>query len=254
MNPLQNKKLLITRAEHQTDSFIKLLENKGAEAISFPMIAIRAIENQKNIEKELNLLENIDWIVFTSANTVNYFFETIEKFQIKVHFLTHLRIATVGEKTKAALEKVGYRSSFVPIEYTAQMLAKQIPIFGDERILIPQSSKANNEYVNLLSEQCKEVITLPIYENYDPQYSKEDFIAILEHQLDWITFFSGSAVENFCQHLSKYNLELTNEKIAVIGTSTEKIAVDNGLKINLVAKPFTEDGMLKELLKFYQND
>lgn len=254
MNPLQNKKLLITRAEHQTDSFIKLLENKGAETISLPMIAIRAIENQENIIKELTQLEDVDWLVFTSVNTVNYFFEAIEKYQIKVHFLTHLRIATVGEKTKAALEKVGYRSSFVPIEYTAEMLAKQIPIFGDERILIPQSSKANNEYVNLLSQQCKEVITLPIYENYNPTYSKTEIESVLASQVDWITFFSGSAVENFCQHLSKYHLELSHEKIAVIGSSTEKVAVNNGLKINLVAEPYTAEGMLNELLKFYRHE
>jgi uroporphyrinogen-III synthase len=249
VNHLQNNRILVTRASHQTKSFCKQIESLGAESLLLPMIAIQAIKDQTRIEKELQELENINWIVFTSVNTVHYFFEAIEKYNIKVHFLTDLRIATVGETTKSALEKIGYRSNFVPIEYTAQMLAKQLPIFGDERILIPQSSKANNEYVDLLKDQCKEVITLPIYENYNPEYTQEEFEAIFNPQLDWITFFSGSAVTNFYNHIERYSIELEETQIAVIGPSTLKVLEEYGASAKVMADPYTEDGMIAALKK-----
>ena len=241
MSHLQNKKILITRASHQTKSFSKQMESLGAKCVSLPMIAIRPIEDQSHVQKQLQDLENINWIVFTSVNTVNYFFEAIEKFNIKVHFLTDLRIATVGETTKAALEKIGYRSNFVPIEYTAKMLAKQLPIFGDERILIPQSSKANNE--------CQEVITLPIYENYSPIYSKGEIETVLKERLDWITFFSGSAVTNFYEHLERYELELGDEKLAVIGPSTNEVLEKYGSIATIMANPYTEEGLIAAIKK-----
>lgn len=249
MSHLQNKKILITRASHQTKSFSKQMESLGAKCVSLPMIAIRPLEDQSHVQKQLQDLENINWIVFTSVNTVNYFFEAIEKFNIKVHFLTDLRIATVGETTKAALEKIGYRSNFVPIEYTAKMLAKQLPIFGDERILIPQSSKANNEYVELLKDQCQEVITLPIYENYSPIYSKGEIETVLKERLDWITFFSGSAVTNFYEHLERYELELGDEKLAVIGPSTNEVLEKYGSVATIMANPYTEEGLIAAIKK-----
>lgn len=249
MNPLKNRKVLITRADHQCKSIEKLLAYKGAETARLPMIAIRPIKDQSFIESIVTDLESIDWVVFTSVNSVNYFFEALENYDVKVHFLTDLRIATVGEKTKAAVEKIGYRSNFVPIEYTAKMLAKQLPIFGHERILIPQSTKANNEYVDLLREQCQEVIPLPIYENYEPTYTREGLVSVLDKNFDWITFFSGSAVVNFTKQLKIHNLSLPMVKVAVVGPSTKKVAEDNGFTISALANPYTEEGVVEAILK-----
>ncbi len=248
MNPLKNKKVLITRAEHQCKSIEKLLAYKGAETVRLPIIAIRSIEDQTLIKSIVTDLESINWVVFTSVNAVNYFFEALENYAVKVHFLTDLRIATVGEKTKAAVEKIGYRSNFVPIEYTAKMLAKQLPIFGHERILIPQSTKANNEYVDLLKEQCREVIPLPIYENYDPIYTREELTSVVDTSLDWITFFSGSAVHNFTKQLKLHNLSFPMSKVAVVGPSTKKVAEENGYTISAMANPYTEEGLVEAIL------
>lgn len=250
MNPLRNKKVLVTRAEHQSKSVEKLLNYKGAETERLPMIAIRAIEDQSYIKNMVTQLESINWVVFTSVNAVNYFFEALEQYEVKVHFLTDLRIATVGEKTKAAVEKIGYRSNFVPIEYTAHMLAKQLPIFGHERILIPQSTKANNEYVELLKNQCEEVIAMPMYENYDPSYSKEELEVALSQDLDWITFFSGSAVTNFVKQIERNNLSIPLAKIAVVGPSTQKVAEKKGLKVTVVANPYTEEALVEAIVNY----
>ena len=249
MNPLRNKKVLVTRAEHQCKSVEKLLSYKGAETTALPMIAIRAIKNQIQIKSIVTQLESINWVVFTSVNAVNYFFDALEQYEVKVHFLTDLRIATVGEKTKAAVEKIGYRSNFVPIEYTAKMLAKQLPIFGHERILIPQSSKANNEYVELLKDQCEEVISMPMYVNYDPAYSKEELEAVLSQDLDWITFFSGSAVTNFVKQIERNNLSVPMAKIAVVGPSTQKVAEEKGFNVAVVANPYTEEAIVEAIVK-----
>lgn len=250
MNPLRNKKILITRAEHQCKSLEKLFDYKGAETVRLPMIAIRAIEDQSIIESIVTKLESVNWVIFTSVNAVNYFFDALDKFEVKVHFLNDLRIATVGEKTKAAVEKIGYRSNFVPIEYTAAMLAKQLPLLGHERILIPQSTKANNEYVDLLKSKCAEVISLPMYENFDPSYTESQLKSFLDLNIDWITFFSGSAVTNFIDHIKKYRLSFPRAKYAVVGPSTKKVAEENGLHTSIVADPYTEEAMVEAIINY----
>ncbi len=250
MNPLRNKKILITRAEQQCKSIEKLFDYKGADTVTLPMIAIRAIEDQSIIESILTKLESINWVIFTSVNAVNYFFDALDRFEVKVHFLNDLRIATVGEKTKAAIEKIGYRSNFVPIEYTAEMLAKQLPLLGHERILIPQSTKANNEFVDLLKSKCTEVVALPMYENNNTFYTEVQLKSSLDSNIDWVTFFSASAVVNFVDHLKKYKLSFPEAKCAVVGPSTKIVAEKNGLYVSVVANPHTEEAMVEAIINY----
>ena len=101
--------------------------------------------------------------------------------------------------------------------------------------------------LELLENQCDEVITLPIYENYFPSYSKGELEAVLKERLDWITFFSGSAVTNFYEHLERFELKLGDEKLAVIGPSTNEVLEKFGATATIMANPYTEDGLIAAL-------
>ena len=64
-------KVLITRPRAQADDFAERLREAGFEPIYFPVIEIRPIENNIELEKAIKNIEKYDWVVFTSANAVD---------------------------------------------------------------------------------------------------------------------------------------------------------------------------------------
>jgi len=75
--PLFGKGVVITRPEKQADDLAKLLMNKGANPIHFPTIKIVPPPSWRELDAAIKNLENYDWLIFTSANGVAYFFERL---------------------------------------------------------------------------------------------------------------------------------------------------------------------------------
>lgn len=104
---MKGKKVLITRSAKDNKEFKEQLEKKGALVSELPMIQLQPIEDLTEIHAALDSLDQIDWIVFTSASTVQFFFQIAEQKGVKFYYYPDLKIATVGEKTKIKLEQQG---------------------------------------------------------------------------------------------------------------------------------------------------
>lgn len=241
---LQKKKVLITRAEHQSEDFRKLIERANGTPVLFPTIEIKPIADQTLIKQTFDNLESIDWIVFTSENAVKYFFHYAEQYAIKFYFYPNLKIATVGEKTKLILEQLGFRTNFVPIQYTAQVLAENMDAeIEGKRILIPRSSKASQEYLEVFEKRGAIPMPLTIYENSLKENDIQQTKAAIA-EVDYVTFTSGSTVKGFQSALTKANIERPKAKYISIGPSTTKVAHLLGIQIDLTAETYTIEGIL----------
>ncbi len=73
------KRILITRPRGQADDFAEKLQAAGFEPIFFPVIEIRPIENNFELEQALANLHNYSWVVFTSVNAVEIVFGVIAR-------------------------------------------------------------------------------------------------------------------------------------------------------------------------------
>lgn len=253
-SPLEGIKVLATRAENQIQALSILLENKGAEVYKLPMIELVPSNNHLEKQEVLKHLHQVDWLIFTSANAVKFFFETAEKYNIQFYFLTELRIATVGEKTKKAIEELGFRTNFVPNDFTAEMLFKQLPDVSGKNILIPRSEKASDRYIEQLEQRGAKVKSVIFYNNEKVLYFQNEFLRVMNKGIDFLTFTSGSTVKAFHDYCQKFNFELSNEKVVVIGPSTHKIAVDLGMKVTAVAQNLTAEGIVAEIEKIVQHE
>lgn len=71
-SPLAGKRVVNTRAAHQAAELDRLLRDRGAVPLSFPCIAIRPPTDVAPLDAALGRLADggFDWVVFTSANTV----------------------------------------------------------------------------------------------------------------------------------------------------------------------------------------
>lgn len=234
MLPLKHKTILITRSASQAEDFINQLQELGANTIALPLIENTAI-NQNELTKKVSE-NNYDWIIFTSVNAVNFFFDTISASTVSS------KIAVVGSKTKKALEKF-MDVDFTPSEFTAKHLANEIPTQANEQILIPRSNLAKDDMLEILEKRGCDVDTISIYENNSIDYSKEELNEIVNQRIDYITFTSGSTIQSFID----VGFEIQQEKIICIGPETAKVANQNGLNVSAIANPHTIEGMVEAI-------
>ncbi|MBL4709459.1 MAG: uroporphyrinogen-III synthase [Flavobacteriales bacterium] len=251
---MKGKKVLITRSAEDNKEFKEQLEKKGAIVSELPMINFKLIEDLTEIHKALDDLDNVDWIVFTSTKTVQFFFDIAEQKGVKFYYYPNLKIATVGEKTKLKLEQLGYRTNFVPIQYTAEVLAENMDenIVG-KRILIPQSNLADREYLNVFEKRGAISIPITIYKNEAILYGYWDFEQKMNNELDYLTFTSGSSYKAFIANMNNAKIAFKNEKIICIGPSTAKVVEEISNKTVIIASPHTTDGIIKAIEKLEQN-
>jgi len=249
-------KILITRPRNQADSFAKALVEAGFEPIFFPVIEIRPFRENVALDRAIAKLECYDWIVFTSVNGVDAFFERLPSprllppslFQVEG---TRVRVAAIGPKTSAALEVLGVTPDFVPEEYVAEAI---LPGLGDLRgrwVLLPRAEIARKALPKAIVVAGGVAHEIAVYQTL-PVEPDSDGLAVLKSRVDVVTFTSPSTVENFVEIVRRSGLNPLslpgNPKIACIGPITQKAAQEVGFMDVLVAEEYTAEGLV-ELLR-----
>jgi len=242
------KRILVTRPSAQADGFAKRLRSAGFEPIFFPVIEIRAIENNIALDRALAKLGCYDWIVFTSVNAVDVLFERFSSLLLKEG--VGVKFAAIGPRTAEALQARGITLDFVPDEYVAESI---LPGLGDLRgkwVLLPRAEIARKALPEAILEAGGIPHEIAVYKTLPVQPDSEG-MAALKSGVDWITFTSPSTVQNFVATLRQQNmdpLQLAGKpRIACIGPITERAAREVGFDVNVVAEKYTTDGLIDAL-------
>lgn len=249
---LKDKRVLVSRPEPGLSEFKKKLEWEGAKVISLPLIGLRLKADLSDLYQAFSEFEKFDWVVFNSSAAVRFFFEAAEKFGLRFLFYPEIKFATVGEKTKATLEQIGYRTNFVPIKYTAEVLAENMPEVEGKNILIPASELTEGTYLKAFEKRGALAKVVHTYENYRIDYTADELAERKIERADYLTFTSGSTVNAFNELYP--NPELFDQaKWVYIGPSTAKTAKELKLKIDAIADPHTLEGMINSMKKLEEN-
>lgn len=256
---LKGKRILVTRAKEQASSFSKKIQSLGGVPIEIPLIKIEAPSNTDQIEKTLINLHTYDWLVFTSVNGVHYFFQFLEQFDIPIKNTQEKpKIAVVGKKTLEALEKKGVKVDLIPDEFVAEdLLTKMLlQVKKGDNVLLARGNLARSLLPEKLKEAGARVNDLVVYETVVNMEARAELLEILKlRSCDLIAFTSSSTVTNFCSLLKGADIEalLKNIKIACIGPITEQTALESGLKVDIVAKEYTIDGLLEAIVRSFDD-
>ena len=246
---LKHKKVLLTRPIDGIEEFQRKLEFEGAEVIAQPLIQLTLKADQSEMDVALEKLETYEWLVFTSPAAVKFFFEKIQQKGMKMYFYPDLKIATVGEKTKMKLEQLGYRTNFVPIQFTAEVLAENLPDVEEKNILIPASSLSKQDYIQAFQNRGANPHQIVLYENLNRDLSVEEQEKIKAEPLDYLTFTSGSAIKAFNEYFGNPLEHFSSAKVICIGPSTSKVAQELNWKVDAIADPHTVEGMIAAMKK-----
>ena len=244
---LFGKKILNTRARVQASKLTRQLENLGAEVIEFPTIKITApTDNFAALDKAIKNLRVHDWIIFTSTNGVEKFFERLKNFKFDARAIGTSKVAAIGSATAERLSNFGIIADLVPKEFRAESLIEEFKKISPKNILIVRAEIARDILPNKLKNLGAEVTVVPAYktvsavENFDEIKSQLD-----AGQIDFVTFTSSSTVENFVKALGVESLSKT--KTAAIGPITAQTLKNLGIDADIVAEKFTIDGLVKKI-------
>lgn len=247
--PLSGKRVLVTATEKMTEHLAEVLEAEGAEAIRFSLIHTEALESPE-LDRLAAHPEQYSWMVFTSSNGVELFFEKLLAAGKDFRSLANLKFAVVGAGTAKALAGRGFLADFVPTKYTSRTLAKEwVPTLQkDDRVVLVRAEEASKELDQALSEAGIAYSSVSMYHTAVDLRKAEELRRMIS-QVDYVTLCSGSAVRAFASMLEEDGVRVDcPAKIICIGPVTEKAAVEAGLTVGQSAVEYTAEGIKNVLL------
>ncbi|MGH9513741.1 MAG: uroporphyrinogen-III synthase [Terriglobales bacterium] len=261
--PLSGIRVLVGRARHQASALTYSLIKKGAEVLEIPFIEIRKPRSYKPLDEAIKKLHTYDWLIFTSVNGVEAFWERYRK--LKLHQPPRLKIAAIGPATKRAIEKRGYKVAVVPKEYIAESVVKSLRSrIKGKRVLLARARVARDVIPQQLRKEGARVDVVEAYETVIPRIGRSRLNEALNSKSgrpQVITFTSSSAAKNFFALLDakdgddaakcKRLRELGDIRIASIGPVTSGTLRTLGFKVHIEAAEYTIPGLVAAIVSAF---
>ena len=252
--PLFGKRVLVTRSRAQASVLSQLLSREGAQPVELPTIEALPPESFTPLDDALQDLEGYNWVVFTSVNGVEFFFQRLHHLGKDARALASVQVAAIGSATSAALEAHGSRADLVPQVFTSAGVVEAfrgLDLEG-QSVLLPRADIAVSALPQGLRERGAEVDDIPIYRTLTPEESLGSARALLtERQVDIATFTSSSTVRNLVSLLDDDLTLLEEACIACIGPVTAETAKELGLHVDVVAQEHTIPGLVEALKGYF---
>lgn len=239
--PLFGSNVCITRSKEQAGEVRSRLLDLGAEVTEINSIEIKPTPTE--LQGYIESLHNYQYVVFTSVNGVNIFFDYLKENNFDIRNI-RAEFAAIGPATAAAINNRGIVPSIVSDEFIAESLfeALSAKVRKGDRILIPRSKQARPFIVeNLQAIGCvvDEVHVYDIVPGHiaDPGYFD---------RCDTVVFTSPTTVRNL---IDMVGLEKVKEKsVIAIGPITNQELIKNNIPA-AVCEKYSIEGIISKLLE-----
>jgi uroporphyrinogen III methyltransferase/synthase len=246
---LFGKRVLLTRPEHQAQAFAQALYARGVEPVLGSTIAIVPPDDAQKAHRAIDDLHEYAWLVFTSQNGVDAFFDRLAALDADARYIGRTRVAAIGAKTAERLRQCGVRPDLVPGAFISEEIGRALieQSKDGDRILIYRAQEARDVLPRMLEEAGRSVNVVAAYKTIfevDPEFAAKVASS------DILTFTSASTVRGFAELLGgdRAAVEAARGKIvACIGPITADAAEEIGLRADVVADVYTTDGLLDAL-------
>jgi uroporphyrinogen III methyltransferase/synthase len=242
--PLFGRSVVVTRAREQASELRVRLEELGAEVIELPAIAIEPVAFT------VPDLAAYEWLVFTSVNGVQAFFERgLAAAGLDARALAPVHVAAIGPGTARTLADHGIRLDLLPERFVAESLlaAFPSPAVDGARVLLARAEHARDVLPDGLRERGFTVDILPVYRTVPAAVDDGALGRVRAGHVDAVTFTSSSTVDNFCGAVG--SVPDPQPLVVSIGPVTSATATGHGLRVDAEAVDHTIDGLVTTLLQ-----
>ena len=252
---LAGRRIVVTRAREQSPELATKLAALGAEVIELPLITVSKYIDKDVLHEVLSELGGYDWIVFTSANGVRFFFDEFHRIFDDIRSLGLLRFAAVGDTTAKAIAEQHIKIECQPKIATAEALAKELIATGSldsAKVLVITGNLNRDDLVKQLEDARAIVDRLQVYQTEKTDLSAEPAAMDFRRRgADAILFASSSAVQSFVDQAAALKLEKGARRplAGSIGPQTSETLKKVGVPIDFEAKTPSLDALVEALIK-----
>ena len=250
--PLFGKRVLVTRPLHQGEEFAQALYSRGIEPILAPAIEIGPPDDIHAAHRLVDEIATFAWLVFTSQNGVDAFFERVRSLGADARYLGKVKIAAIGSKTAERLARYGVHADLLPAAFIGEEIARGLieATREGERIAIFRAQDARDVLPQMLREAGRETVVVAAYKT---RFAHDEHFASSVERADILTFTSASTVRAFATLLGGTDAarDAARDKIvACIGPIAADAAREIGLHPDVVADVSTTHGLLDALERY----
>ena len=242
--PLAGKSVVVTRTRSQASQLRALLKDLGADVVEAPVLEIH--QEAPDLTTDERLSSRWDWIVFSSQNAVEAFFEALRKAGRDARALASTQIAAVGDATAAALSRWGIIADFLPSTATGDCLASELPRVAGARILLPIGSLSEERLADALRARGGHIEQVRVYETLPTPLA--DRLAERVLTADAVTFASASSARFLRKALGERQLPAST-KLCAIGAQAAAATREEFGRVDAVAPEPSVGGLVASVLE-----
>src|SRR5205807_8198391 len=118
--PLSGKRIVVTRTRKQAGALSSQLRALGADVFELPTIRIEPPTDLREFGELVQDAHRYDWLVFTSPNGVEAFFEMFSKLYHDAREIGGVKIAAIGPATAQRVRNFHLHVDLQPEEFLAE--------------------------------------------------------------------------------------------------------------------------------------
>ena len=253
--PLLGKRVLVTRPRHQAKEMMHQLDLLGAIPHLLSTIEIIDPEDWAPVDAAQDAMRagGFDWLVFTSANGVNKFFERLRERGQDLRALGSVKLAAIGTRTAEALRHFFLEPDLFP---SAEMNSENLVALlrdrvAGQRILIAQADRGR-EVIREQLARVAHVETIAVYSQFDAVDSTSEVFDLLRRgEIDFATLTSPNIARAFldaCDETILGRLRRGEIRIVTNGPRISAAVIERGLPVAAESSEPTIAAMLDSLV------
>ena len=246
-------RVLIPRTQDNTATLVALLRRHGAVPSEVATISVEPPRTPQQVERAVHGLVSgrYEWVGFTSANAVRAVREKLQEYGLDARSFAGLKVAACGAGTVESLIEFGVRPDLVPDDdQSTSGLVDVWPPYDSlldpiNKVFLPRADIATDTLAAGLTALGWEVEDITAFRTVraapPPAPVRE---AIKTGGFDAVMFTSSSTVRNLVGIAGKPHHSTI---VACIGPNTAKTAEEHGLRVDVLAKDSTPEGLVAAL-------
>jgi uroporphyrinogen-III synthase len=268
--PLLDKRVLVTRPAHQSETLCELIAQAGGIPVRLPALAILPPADPEPARRQLRQLAGFDMGIFISRNAVEQTLELLRPEPLP----SGVKWLAIGQATASALEERGYAVTLKPDGDSTSEDLLALPGLQNvagKRIAIMRGTGGRELLAESLHARGARVEYIETYQSALPSESIVDLRKLLKHQLTEPAIVTGQKkppaptidlaiatstliLQNLLEMSGNYRQRLKQLPLVVLSKRGRDWALAEGFTRVYIASRSDDTGLVKALIQAAAED
>lgn len=237
------KSILVSQpAPNESSPYLEIAKKEKIKIDFRPFINVEGVDAKELRTQKIDLTQYTG-VIFTSKNAVDHYFRLAEEMRFAVP--DSMRYICQSEAIANYLQKhIVYRKR--KISFGEKTFADLLPILKKhhtEKYLLPSSDVMNDDITRTMNASDVEWTRAIMYRTVC-----SDLTDIEIENYDMLVFFSPQGIKSLAINFPNYKQE--DRKIAVFGPTTQTVALENNLRVDVMAPTKETPSMTMAIEKY----